>query len=154
MDEQYITGVYRRFFAEHDALGGKMRANVMDRLLQFDMERAYGDRDVRNAITEALACTLDTIDCGFVAAETLARWRDVATDVAQRNMDWDRARAMIANHLRFAGLEEGETLSSFLDSLPELLDETIAHITDVEVQAFVDRATAAAAAAVERYLCG
>ena len=154
MDEQYITGVYRRFFAEHDALGGKMRANVMDRLLQFDMERAYGDPEVRTAITGALACTLETIDCGFVAPETLARWRDVATDVAARNMDWDRARAMIANHLRFAGLEEGESLSSFLDSLPELLDETIAHITDVEVQAFVDRATAAAGAAVERYLCG
>lgn len=154
MDEQYITGIYRRFFAEHDALGGRIRANVMDRLLQFDMERAYGDPEVKRAITEALACTIDAIDCGFVPAETLARWRDVASDVAQRSIDWDRARGMIANHLRFAGLEEGETLTTFLDSLPELLDETIAHITDVEVQAFVDRATAAASVAVERYLCG
>lgn len=154
MDQEYITGVYRRFFAQHDALGGKIRANVMDRLLQFDMERAYDDPEVKQAITQALAGTIATIECGFIAPETLARWRDVASEVSQRNMDWERARAMIANHLRFAGLEEGETLTGFLDSLPELLDETIAHITDAEVQAFVDRATAAAGAAVERYLCG
>ncbi|MGH2608672.1 MAG: zinc dependent phospholipase C family protein [Tepidiformaceae bacterium] len=154
LDEQYITGVYRRFFARHDELGGKIRANVMDRLLQFDMERAYGDPEVKRQITAALASTIDAIDCGFVPSETLARWRDVAADVANREMDWDRMRGMIANHLRFSGLEEGETLTGFLDSLPELLDETIAHITDTELQAFVDRATAAAGEAVEKYLCG
>jgi hypothetical protein len=70
-------------------------------------------------------------------------------------MDWDRMRGMISNHLRFAGLEEGETLGSFLDSLPDLLDETIAHITSAEIDAFVQRATEAARSAVERYLgCG
>jgi hypothetical protein len=154
LDQQYITGVYRRFFAQHEQLGGRIRANVMDRLLQFDMERSYGDPEVKREISEALAGTLETIDCGFVAPETLARWRDVAADVAHRDMDWERMRGMIANHLRFAGLEEGETLTGFLDSLPELLDETIAHITDTELQAFVDRATAAAGDAVEKYLCG
>jgi hypothetical protein len=78
----------------------------------------------------------------------------VSADIAVRNMDWERMRGLIANHLRFAGLEEGETLTGFLDSLPELLDETIAHITDAEVAGFVDRATSVAAEAVERYLCG
>ena len=154
LDEQYITGIYRKFFARHDELGGKIRANVMDRLLQFDMERAYGDPEARDQIAAALAGTIDTIDCGFVAPETLERWRGVAADIATRNMDWERMRGMIANHLRFSGLEEGETLTGFLDSLPELLDETIAHVTDTELQAFVDRATAAASVAVERYLCG
>ncbi|HEX6031554.1 MAG TPA: zinc dependent phospholipase C family protein [Tepidiformaceae bacterium] len=154
MDEEYIRGVYRRFFAQHDELGGKIRANVMDRLLQFDMERTYGDPEVKHAISEALACTVETIDCGFVDTETLERWRQVSADIAVRNMDWERMRGMIANHLRYAGLEEGETLTGFLDSLPELLDETIAHITDAEVAGFVDRATSVAAEAVERYLCG
>lgn len=154
MDEEYIRGVYRRFFAQHDELGGKIRANVMDRLLQFDMERTYGDPDVKREITAALACTVENIQCGFVESETLERWRQVSADIATRNMDWERMRGMIANHLRFAGLEEGESLSSFLDSLPELLDETIAHITDAEVAGFVDRATTVAGAAVERYLCG
>lgn len=156
MDEQYITSVYRRFFARHDDLGGRIRANVMDRLLQFDLERVYSnDPELKLEIVGALAGTIENIDTGFIEGETLARWRQVVTDVMARNMDWDRARSMISNHLRFAGLEEGETLTSFLDSLPELLDETIAHITSDEVDGFVQRSTAAAAAAIERYLgCG
>lgn len=156
LDEQYITGIYRPFFARHDALGGAIRANVMDRLLQFDLDRAYGnDPELKRHLAEALSCTVESIEAGFVDAATLERWRQVTSDVSQRNMDWERMRGMVANHLRFAGLEEGETLSTFLDSLPELLSETIAHITSAEVDAFVQRSTGAARAAVERYLgCG
>lgn len=156
MDEQYITGIYRPFFAQHDALGGTMRANVMDRLLQFDLDRTYGnDQELKRDICGALSCTVEGIECGFLDAETLERWRQVSFDVAGRQMDWDRMRGMISNHLRFSGLEEGETLGGFLDSLPDLLNETIAHITSTEIEAFVERATDAARVAVERYLgCG
>lgn len=156
MDEQYITSIYRPYFAPHDALGGRLRANVMDRLLQFDLDRRYGnDPELKQRICGALAGTIGGIEAGFVDGATLERWREVTLDVAARNMDWDRMRSMIANHLRFAGLEEGESLASFLDSLPELLNETIAHITDARIDGFVQGATEAAAAAVERYLaCG
>lgn len=156
MDEQYITGIYRKFFAHHDELGGVIRANVMDRLLQFEMDRAYGgDSGLKARLCEALSCTVEGIDAGFLDAETLERWRQVSADVAAREMDWQRMRSMVSNHLRYSGLEEGETLGSFLDSLPELLNETIAHITSTEVDAFVQRSTAAARVAVGRYLgCG
>ncbi|MGE3074185.1 MAG: zinc dependent phospholipase C family protein [Dehalococcoidia bacterium] len=156
MDEQYITGIYRPFFARHDELGGMMRANVMDRLLQFDLDRAYGNApELKANLTAALAETVEGIECGFLDAETLDRWRQVALDVAGRQMDWERMRGMISNHLRFSGLQEGETLGEFLDSLPELLDATIAHITSDEIDAFVERATESARSAVERYLgCG
>ncbi len=156
MDEQYITGVYRKYFAQHDSLGGIVRANVMDRLLQFDLDRAYGnDPALKQELCEALSGTIENIDAGFIEAETLERWRDLTVDVAQRTMDWDRMRSMISNHLRYSGLEEGETLSSFLDSLPEILEETVAHITDAAIAGFVQRSTETARAAVERYLgCG
>jgi hypothetical protein len=156
MDEQYITSIYRPFFAQHEALGGAMRANVMDRLLQFDLDRTYGnDPELKQHICSALSCTVEGIESGFLDAATLERWRQVSFDMAGRQMDWDRMRGMISNHLRFGGLEEGETLGGFLDSLPELLDETIAHITSTEIEAFVDRATDAARVALERYLgCG
>lgn len=156
MDEQYITGIYRPYFARYDELGGRLRANVMDRLLQFDFDRRYGNDPVLKAdICGALASTVSGIESGFLDAETLDRWRQVSLDVAGRQMDWDRIRTMISNHLRFSGLEEGETLGDFLDSLPELLNETIALITSDEIDAFVQRTMQAARAAVERYLgCG
>jgi len=156
MDEQYITGVYRPFFSRHESLGGTIRANVMDRLLQFDLERAYCTApETREALAWALSGTIEGIEAGFIDGETLERWRGVTRDVAARGMDADRMRSMIANHLRIAGLKEDETLKRFLDSLPELLDETITHITSAEVDAFVQRSTEAARQAVERYLgCG
>ena len=139
MDELYITGIYRRFFAAHDELGGRIRANVMDRLLQFELDREYGnDAELKRSLSEALACTVEGIDvAGFVDQETLERWRQVTLDVANRGMDWERMRSMVSNHLRFSGLEEGETLGTFLDSLPELLDETIAHVSSAEIDGFV-----------------
>lgn len=153
LDEQYITGIYRPFFARHDALGGQIRANVMDRLLQFDMERhSCSDPELQLQICGALACTVEDIEVGFIDPDTLERWRVVSADIAGRQMDWERMRGMIANHLRYGGLEEGETLGGFLDALPELLDETIAHVTSGEIDAFLQRSTEAARQAVERYL--
>lgn len=153
MDEQYITNVYRTHFLELARTGGTVRANVMDRLFQFDLERQHSaDPELRARLIEALGATIEGVDIGFIDRDTLLRWQGVTQEIAARNMDWDRARAMIANHLRFSGLEEGETLSSFLDSLPDLLDETIAHITSEEIEGFVDRCTEAAGRAVERYL--
>jgi hypothetical protein len=156
LDEQYITSVYRPFFARHDELGGAIRANAMDRLLQADLDRVYdSDPDLQGKLVAALSCTVEAIDAGFVDSETLERWRQVTIEVWERGMDWERMRGMIANHLRLGGLEEGESLSSFLDSLPELLNETIAHITSAEIDGFLQRSTDAGRRAVERYLgCG
>ena len=59
MDEQYITGMYRKFFARHEELGGAIRANVMDRLLQFDLDRVYGnDPELKRHMCSALSCTV------------------------------------------------------------------------------------------------
>lgn len=153
MDEVYITRVYREYFRRHDEMGGAIRANVMDRLLQFDLERSYGnDPDLSNSICTALSCTLENVNVGFIEADTLEQWRGVTKDVAERNMDWERMRGMIANHLHRAGMDEGDEASEFLDSLPALLDETIAHVTNAEVDGFIERSLEAAAGAVEAYL--
>ncbi len=156
MDEQYITAVYRPYFGDAGRLGGRMRANVMDRLLQYEMERSCcGDPELRGQLCEALASTLEGSEVGFIDGETLERWRQVTSDVARRTMDWDRARAMIANHLRISGLDQGMELNDFLDSLPGLLDETVVHITSPEVEGLVGRSAEAARRAIAGYLgCG
>lgn len=155
-DEQYIDEIYRRYFARHDELGGLIRANLMDRMLQFDLERTYReDGDTVLRIIEALACSVETIECGFIDHETLDRWRLVSLDVSERAMDWDRVRQMTSNHLRRSGIAEEHELSEFLDSLPGLLDATITLVTSDEIEAFMQRSVDAAAHAVERYLqCG
>ncbi|MFQ5473846.1 MAG: zinc dependent phospholipase C family protein, partial [Dehalococcoidia bacterium] len=39
MDELWITSIYRPFFGKQSRLGGGVKANVMDRTLQFSMDR-------------------------------------------------------------------------------------------------------------------
>jgi hypothetical protein len=79
----------------------------------------------------------------------------VNLDIVQRNMDWDRQRGMISRHLKLAGIDEGPELQRFLDSLPELRNETMGYVTNEAVEGFIQRSTEAAARAVERYLrCG
>ena len=156
LDEQYITGIYRRFFLQHEALGGPVRANVMDRLLQYGFDRSFGDDPPTVArLLEALAFSVQSIECGFIDHETLERWRQVTADVAAREMDWDRARTMIARHLERSGIAAGPELDDFLDSLPDLEGETIALVTEAEIDGFIQRSTEAAARTVERYFeCG
>ena len=156
LDEMYITRIYRPFFLPHEAIGGKVRANVMDRLLQFGLDREFGDAPgVGDRLVEALAFSVESIECGFIDHDTLERWRQVALDVAARNMDWERARQMISRHLERAGISEPVELEEFLDSLPALENETIAHVTSAEIEGFVERSTDVAAKTVMRYLgCG
>jgi hypothetical protein len=128
----------------------------MDRLLQFDLDHSHGDDpEVVARLLEALAFTVESIECGFIDHETLERWRQVTADVAARNMDWERARTMIARHLERSGIQPGAELDDFLDSLPDLQGETIALVTGAEVEGFIQRSTEAAARTVERYFeCG
>ncbi len=154
-DEQYITQVYRRLFAQHDRLGGVVRANLMDRLLQFDMERSAADPELRRTLAQALGATIENIRVGFIEPQTLDRWREVAREMAERDLDWGRVRTMIANHFRRAGIGEEAELVRFLDSLPDLLDETMAYVSDERVRAYLERSSEAAAATIARYLgCG
>lgn len=152
LDELYITGIYRRYFLQHEELGGAIRANVMDRLLQFGLDREFGDDpDVVDNLVRALAFSVESIECGFIDHETLERWRQVTADIAARDMDWDRARQMIARHLERAGIASPEELERFLDSLPGLEDATIAYVTNAEIDGFVQRSTEEAARTVARY---
>lgn len=156
LDEQYITEVYRRYFLRHEQLGGIVRANVMDRLLQFGLDRSFGDDpEIVSSLLEALAFTVESIECGFIDHETLERWRQVTADVAARDMDWERARTMIARHLERSGIAAGPELDAFLDSLPDLEGETMALVTSAELERFIERSSEAAARTVARYFeCG
>ena len=152
-DENYITNIYRPNFLDGKTIGGSIKASVMDRLLQFDLDRTYGnDPDLRSNLCEALAFTIDEVELGFIEIDTLRKWRDVVREIAERNLDWDRARSMINNHLRRAGVDDEGELAIFLDSLPDLLDETIGYVTDEIVQSFVERATEEVTIVVGKYL--
>lgn len=155
LDERYIEGVYRRHFGQLSALGGADDADLMDRMLQYELDRRRrADRAEVDSIMAALAgCSLH-LDVGFLDGETLKRWQQVAIDLSAHPPDWDRFRFQGGRHLNRAWADDADAYEAFLQRVPELLQQTIEHVTTAEVDGYLDSARQAAGAAIERYLGG
>jgi len=153
LDETWIVKVYRPYFGQLSALGGDLAANTMDRILQFELDRRRRQEpEARSEIQEALGrCSL-AIDVGFLDSEILRQWLDVATDQARQPGDWERFRHQASRHLRERGIESAEDWKHFRRQIPQLLEQTIAHVSTAQVDAFLEEGREHALTAVQRYL--
>jgi hypothetical protein len=153
LDERYIYDVYRPYFGQRSALGGDLTANTMDRLLQFELDRRRREDSASAAkIREALeGCSL-AIDVGFLDSETLGRWLQVAIDQTRHPPDWRRFRYQGGRHLPGVDLESDAALDDFLQRVPELLQQTIDHVSTKQVDAYLEESTEAAARLIREYL--
>ena len=153
MDQEYILHVYRPHFGQRSTLGGDDRANLLDRVLQYELDRREReDRDGMNAIREALFVSAVEIDCGFIDRATLKRWRDVSASVTEHAPDWERFAYIASRHLKQAGIDSEGDYSSFLDSVPDLLDETISSVGQAAVDGFFERVEEHTADVLREYL--
>ncbi|HJN91272.1 MAG TPA: zinc dependent phospholipase C family protein [Dehalococcoidia bacterium] len=153
MDQEYITQVYRPYFGERSALGGSERANLLDRVLQYELDRREReDRDAMTEIRDALFGSAVDIDAGFIDRETLEKWRDVSASVTEHAPDWERFTYIASRHLKRAGIETEGDYQSFLTRVPELLNETVESVGQAEVEGFFEKVEARTAAVLGEYL--
>ena len=151
VDEAYIVGVYRAFFADNSAVQDTMRANMLDRALQLDM-----DRQVWEGAGKALAAAEfnpEEVHVGFLDAETLGQWRDWVFNVVDRGFTWDRLRFM--SRRIAAGNDVGAAESfvdEFIDGMPASMDQVYALVPRTTVADFRTDALGHLVAAVGEYL--
>ena len=153
MDEAWITDIYRPCFGEQSPLKGDILANVLDRVLQFELDRR--EREDRAAVTEIRQDILAAAvveEIGFIDLDTLLRWREVIAESLEREADWDRFGVIASRHLRAYGVESEEDLAHFLRNIPDLLDQSIREVTPERLEAFQERSRARALAAMRDYL--
>ncbi len=150
-DETWITTIYRPHFGERSPLGGDIRANVMDRALQFslDSERRR-DRHLMLHVLDAVSRTDIGLDIDLIDADTLRRWRDVIADIVQNEPNWERFRQGARRHLKVDPDTNG--LDDLMSSLPDLVDETLTYLTPERVEAFMDDSLRGSLDAVREYL--
>jgi hypothetical protein len=150
-DETWITTVYRPHFGERSPLGGDIRANVMDRALQFslDAERRR-DRHLMLHVLDAVTRTDIGLNIDLIDAETLRRWRDVIADIVQNEPNWDRFRQAAKRHLKIDA--DGDGVDDLMASLPDLVDETLTYLTPERVEAFMNDSRIKSLDAVRDYL--
>jgi hypothetical protein len=153
MDELWINTIYRPFFGQRSPLGGDQRANIMDRAIQFSLDRERRiDRELMAHVLDAVARSDLALEIDFIDGDTLHRWRELILEVVDHPPDWERFRYIAGRHLREAGIETPEQFEEFLRSLPDLVDETLRYLTERRVGEFMDSAVQGSVAAVKEYL--
>ena len=153
MDELWINTIYRPFFGVRSPLGGNLRANIMDRAIQFSLDRQKRiDRELMAHVLGEVARADLALEIDFIDGETLHRWRDVILDVVDHPPDWQRFRDIADRHLREAGIETPEQFEEFLRSLPDLVDETLRYLTEKRLWEFMDSSLGQSVTVVKEYL--
>jgi len=153
MDANWIAHIYRPFFGRDSELGGDLRANILDRAMQFSLDSDTRDDDVLMAeVVEAVArCDLE-LEIDFIDKESLRKWHKVVSDFTQTRPDWDRFKSRIRRHLADTGGDvEGESEDLAL-SLPELVDETLRYLSRERLNEWMDESLEESVAAVQEYL--
>jgi hypothetical protein len=156
MDANWIDHIYRPFFGRDSELGGDLRANILDRAMQFSLDSDTRDDDELMAeVTEAVArCDLN-LEIDFIDKESLHKWRQVVSDFAQTRPDWDRFKSRIRRHIADTGGDgenEGEELAELARSLPDLVDETLRYLSRERLNEWMDESLEESVAAVREYL--
>ncbi|HXH21776.1 MAG TPA: zinc dependent phospholipase C family protein [Dehalococcoidia bacterium] len=153
LDEGWISEVYRPLFGERSVLAGSERANVMDRVIQFEMDRRQReDRETIEAMKADIAATALEVTVGFIDIDTLRRWREVNLDFLRAPPTWERFRNVASRHLSAYGVTEPEHLEAFMAEVPSILQETVDHVGWDRVQAYLDGALARARDQLRGYL--
>jgi hypothetical protein len=153
MDEVWIVDIYRPFFGERSALKGDVRANVMDRVLQYEIDRRERAKTelMAHVRDELLTTPLETY-IGFIDRPTLERWRQISAEVASHPPDWDRFRMIAGRSLKAYGVATPEAVQEFMKNVPELLAEAIHRVSGDRVQAFLNRTIEDSLDAIKGYL--
>ncbi|MBM4411159.1 MAG: zinc dependent phospholipase C family protein [Chloroflexi bacterium] len=152
LDETFISEVYRPSFGASSPLKEEPRANVLDRALQYELDRR--DREDEAAMAEvraAIEATAPVSGIPFIADEHLAQWMTVSADVAGQAADYSRFRRMMMRHLEGAGYDAAAIEASCEDP-HGLIREAFGVVSEERIERFWRDATDRMEARVRSYL--
>ncbi len=151
MDERYIEQIYRSEFGERSRRAGEPRRDVLDRALQYEMDRREReDAEAMTEIREALATAAGELRVPFLRAAEIARWREVVAEIAAQPPTYDRFPRMIRLHLGRTGLDE-TAVEEQLARGPELAGEALREVTEERMRAFWEETAEACARRISGY---
>jgi hypothetical protein len=153
MDQRYIETIYREFFGATSVYGEEPLGNVLDRVLQYEMERREReDRDAMAEIQTAISTCGGGANVEFIEPATLLQWREVAADIASHPPTWDRFRRLASRHLEAAGLVTEEQMQAFHDDLPNALHQALDRVGEQRIDEFLSATLEDASEQVQEYL--
>jgi hypothetical protein len=154
-DEMWVDDIYRPYFGNCSPLADDPMSSIMDRALQYEMDR--GERlnktlmaDIRRLIRQWSPNENNTVN--FIKLPEIIKWQEFICLLTEREPSWDRFNSHVHRFLFPGNKVSPEQLQTFLDSLPGGLQKTIDYISVQKLEAFRRKAVHAARKIMEEYL--
>ncbi len=152
-DEVWICEVYRPFFGEDSGLADDPMSNVLDRALQFELDRRERSDPRKVQEFQALLAGSDEgVEIGFVDAATLHQWQEFVTTAVGREPSWDRFPLFAQRFLIAEQKVDAEHLEVFLASVRSKLEGILDLVGAKQLEAFREKSIADSVQAVREYL--
>ncbi|MCK9485127.1 MAG: zinc dependent phospholipase C family protein [Dehalococcoidia bacterium] len=136
LDESFIGEIYRPHFGAFSDRDGDPKANVLDRALQYELDRRdREDSGMMEEIRAAIARTAPVQGIPFIQDQHLVEWAIVSEDVAAQPADYSRFRRMMMRHLQTAGYDEA-TIERECEAPTDLVQEAFAIVSEERINRF------------------
>ncbi len=150
-DETWIFDIYRPYFDRDGLFANRVQANIWDRALQLDMDRAARDE----LDTEQMRSFLDSsevgVEVGFISPETLGQWREWVTNFTTWEFTWERLRFM-ARRMYQDNAEAMDMVEEFLQGVPGSLERVYNKIPAEKIAAYREKVVGESARLIKEYL--
>ena len=152
-DESWIFRVYRPYFGKSSSLGDDPMANLLDRLLQFELDRrerlnSKSISEIRNTLTDSTA----EVTISFIESDLLKRWCEFVYIATTRMTTWEDFRSFAEKYLIWIRQITKEEQQAFFDSFESRCDLAIGAVPEEELKNFREKAIAESVLAAREYL--
>jgi len=153
VDEIWINDIYRPFFGRSSPLAGDQRANVMDRVVQYELDReARADREAMFHIVKKIAGPIVNLKVSLVNGSALQLWRELMVEMLNHPPDWKRFRFFGGRALMAVGIDTPQAFVEFVKTLPDLAAEATDYLGREKVEAFLEKSVDQGGEAIKEYL--
>ena len=152
-DEAWIYKIYRPFFGKLSPEGGKPMANLLDRVLQFELDRSERlNSKNMSAIRTELNGSADNVTVSFVNPSNLKRWSEFVFMATTRKPDWDHFRHFAERYLTWMRQIAPEEQDTFFASFDERREQVLRMVPREQLQAFREQSIVNSVKAAKEYL--
>ena len=152
-DEAWIYQIYRPFFGKSSSLRGNPMANLLDRVLQFELDRREKLNHMSmSAIRDELNASASGICVDFIDSFSLKRWGDFVFMATTVKANWENFRHFAEKYLIWMRQIAPEELEDFFTCFDARVDQVLKMVSNESLKAFRKQSIADSVRVAKEYL--
>ena len=152
-DEAWIFQIYRPYFGKTSAVGADPMANLLDRLLQFELDRRerLSNKNISSIRTE-LNNSASGVAVSFITPPSLKRWCEFVFMATTRKANWEDFRRFAEKYLIWMQHIAQEEQETFFASFDTRLEQVLTMVPQDRLQSFREQSIAESVKVAREYL--